>query len=116
MAATRFNPKARAEEIAAELKAAQEKQAAYDEAIDTAVKHAGRTRAEFVEMLYEHFDIPAEKTPRLKDGEPVKTKSGETVMVSTDKDEAVRIEKLAAKFEQLVSAAERSQHASPQPR
>ena len=102
---TKFNPKARAEEIAAELKAALEKQQAYEEAVETAVKHAGRTRAEFVEMLYEHFGISPEKTERKdKDGNVVKTKTGEPVMVSTDKDETQRIQKLAAKFEQLVEA------------
>lgn len=104
--AAKFNPKARAEEIAAELKAAQEKQKAYDAAIDKAVKDAGRTRAEFVEMLYEHFGIEPEKTPRLKDGEPMKDKDGKTVMVSTDKDESQRIAKLAEKFEEMVKVYE----------
>ncbi|WP_218220429.1 hypothetical protein [Nesterenkonia sp. Act20] len=109
----KFNPKARAEQIAAQLKAAQEMQDAYDQNIETAVKHAGRTRAEFVEMLYDLFDIGPEKTPRMKDGQPVKDKRGETVMVSTDKDESIRIGKLAAKFEVLVNDFQRRQREDP---
>lgn len=104
--AAKFNPKARAEEIARQLKEAEEAKAAYDAAIDKAVKDAGRTRAEFVEMLYDYFGIEPEKTPRLKDGEPMKGKDGKTVMVSTDKDESQRIAKLAEKFEEMVKVYE----------
>lgn len=114
MAANKFNPKARAEEIAAELKAAQEKQKAYDAAIDKAVKDAGRTRAEFVEMLYEHFGIEAERTERRdQDGNVVKTKKGNVVTVETDKDESKRIATLAEKFEEMVKVYEASSQAKP---
>lgn len=103
----KFDPKARANEIAAQLKAAEEAQAAYDATIDEALKHAARTRAEFVEVLYEHFDIEAETTVRKgKDDKPVLDKNGEQVRVKTDKTEEKRIEKLAEAFEQLVKAAE----------
>lgn len=104
-----FHPKARAEEIAAQLKAAEEEQRRYDTSIDEAVKNAGRTRAEFVEVLYDHFGIEPETTERRdKNGQPVLTKDGDPVVVKTDKDETVRIEKLAKKFEQLVAKAESS--------
>lgn len=104
-----FHPKARAEEIAAQLKAAEEEQRRYDASIDEAVKNAGRTRAEFVEVLYDHFGIESETTERRdKNGQPVLTKDGDPVVVKTDKDETVRIEKLAKKFEQLVAKAESS--------
>lgn len=103
----KFNPKARANEIAAQLKAAEEAQAAYDATIDEALKHAARTRAEFVEVLYDHFGIEAETTVRKdKNGQPVRGKDGEQVRVKTDKTEEKRIEKLAKAFEQLVKAAE----------
>lgn len=104
---TKFNPKARANEIAAQLKAAEEAKAAYDAAIDDAVKHAGRTRAEFVEMLYAHFGIEPETTERVdkETGEPKRDKHGDVVRVKTDRDESVRIEKLAAEFEALVERA-----------
>lgn len=102
-----FDPKARANEIAAQLKAAEEAQAAYDATIDEALKHAARTRAEFVEVLYDHFDIDAETTVRKdKNGQPVRDKDGEQVRVKTDKTEEKRIEKLAEVFEQLVTTAE----------
>lgn len=123
MANTRFNPKARAKEIARELEAARKKQEQYEEAIDAVVgkeaKPAARTRAEFVEMLYDHFGIEeSPRTPRKdKNGNVMKKKgTDEAIMTPTDRDESERIEKLAAKFEQLVSAAERSQQAVPQPR
>lgn len=104
-----FHPKARAEEIAAQLKAAEDEQRRYDASIDEAVKNAGRTRAEFVEVLYDHFGIEPETTERRdKNGQPVLTKDGDPVVVKTDKDETVRIEKLAKKFEQLVAKAEAS--------
>lgn len=104
-----FHPKARAEEIAAQLKAAEDEQRRYDASIDEAVKNAGRTRAEFVEALYDHFGIEPETTERRdKNGQPVLTKDGDPVVVKTDKDETARIEKLAKKFEQLVAKAEAS--------
>jgi hypothetical protein len=102
-----FDPKARANELAAQLKAAEEAEAAYNATIDEAVKNAGRTRVEFVEALYEHFGIEAEMTARKdKDDKPVLDKSGKPVMVKTDKDEAKRIAKLAVAFEQLVGRAD----------
>lgn len=108
---TKFNPKARADEIAAQLKAAEEAQASYNAAIDEAVNHAGRTRAEFVEVLYDHFGIEPESTVRKdKEGKPVLNKDGEQVVVKTDKDEAVRIEKLARAFEDLVARDESKTH------
>lgn len=103
----KFDPKARANEIAAQLKAAEEAQTAYDATIDEAVKHAARTRTEFVEVLYDHFGIEAETTVRKdKNGQPVRDKDGEQVRVKTDKTEEKRIEKLAEAFEQLVKTAE----------
>lgn len=116
----KFNPKARAEEIAAQLKAAEEAEKLYAETIDEAVKNAGRTRAEFVEMLYDHFDIEPETSARKdKNGEVIRSKDGAAVQVKTDKDESVRILKLAEKFEQLVAKAEASSAAEspakPQP-
>lgn len=113
MATTKFNPKARAEEIARQLKEAEEAKQTYDAAIDKAVKDAGRTRAEFVEMLYDYFGIEAEKTPRLKDGQPLKDKAGKTVMVPTDKDESKRIATLAEKFEEMVTVYEASRQPKP---
>lgn len=111
---TSFNPKARAEEIAAQLKAAEQAQKDYDASIEEAVKHAGRTRAEFVEVLYGHFGIDPEVTERKdKNGDVVTGKDGQPVRVRTDKDETVRIEKLAAKFEELVAKAEVSKEGSP---
>lgn len=105
MTTTKFNPKARANEIAAQLKAAEKAQAEYEATITEAVKHAGRTRAEFVEMLYTHFDIDAEATERKdKNGDAVKTDDGKVVRVKTDKDEAKRIVKLAEAFEALVES------------
>lgn len=104
-----FDPKARANEIAAQLKAAEEAQAAYEATIDEAIKNAARSRVEFVEMLYEHFDIQAETTVRNdKSGQPVRDKDGEEVRVKTDKNEEKRIARLAEAFEQLVAAAERN--------
>ncbi|PRI10519.1 hypothetical protein [Leucobacter massiliensis] len=106
----RFDPKARAKEIAAELKAAEQQQREYDDAIDEAVKHAGRTRAEFVEMLYRHFGIDAEMTERrTKEGELMRTKDGSPILVKTDRDEGHRIARLAERFEELVLQAERGQ-------
>lgn len=105
MTTTKFNPKARANEIAAQLKAAEKAQAEYEATITEAVKQAGRTRVEFVEMLYAHFDIKSETTERKdSEGHPVKDKSGSPVLVRTDKDEAKRIVKLADAFEALIDS------------
>lgn len=104
----KFNTKSRAAEIAAQLKAAEEAQKAYDDAIAEAEKHAGRARVEFVERLYDHFGIEAETTVRKdKNGQPVRDKDGEPIRVKTDKNEEKRIENLAEAFEQLVDAAEK---------
>ncbi|OYO00738.1 hypothetical protein CGZ95_08940 [Enemella evansiae] len=104
-----FDPKARANELAAQLKAAEEAEAAYNATIDDAMKNAGRARVEFVEALYEHFGIEADSTPRKdKDDKPVLDKSGNPVLVKTDKDETKRIAKLASAFEALVKRAESS--------
>lgn len=109
MSAKKFNPKARANEIAAQLKAAEAAQAAYDATIDEALEKAGRNRVEFVEVLYEHFGIEPEVTQRKdKDGNVVLSKNGEPVTVKTDKDESVRIEKLAQSFERLVEQADKT--------
>lgn len=114
MATTKFNPKARAEEIARQLKEAEEAKQAYDAAIDKAVKDAGRTRAEFVEMLYDYFGIEAERTERRdQDGNVVKTKKGNVVTVETDKDESKRIATLAEKFEEMVEVYEASRQPKP---
>lgn len=103
-----FSTKSRAEEIAAQLKAAQEAQQAYDDAIDEAVKNAGRTRVEFVETLYAHFGIEPETTERTdKNGKPVLNKDNQPILVKTDKDESKRIEKLAAALESVFAEAER---------
>lgn len=115
MSSKTFDPKARANELAAQLKAAEEAEATYNATIDEAVKNAGRTRVEFVEALYEHFGIEAEMTARKdKDDRPVLDKNGSPVMVKTDKDETKRIAKLAAAFEQLVARAEGSGGGSKQ--
>lgn len=110
----KFDPKARANEIAAQVKAAEEEQKAYDDTIAEALKSAGRTRVEFVERLYEHFDIPREMTERRdKDGAAVRGKDGQPVKVRTDKNEEARIQKLAAAFERLVEKTSASPAQSP---
>ena len=107
MTTNTFDPRARAKKIAADLKAAEAAQAAYDASITEALNNAGRTRVEFVEELYKHFGIEAETTPRKdKDGKPVVDKNGAPVLVKTDKDESKRIAKLAEAFGTLVAAAE----------
>lgn len=110
MATTKFNPKARAEEIARQLKEAEEAKQAYDAAIDKAVKDAGRTRAEFVEMAYDYFGIEPVKVERRdkETKEPMRDDDGNIVMVNTDRDESKRIEKLAEKFEEMVKVYEAS--------
>ncbi|GAA1450947.1 hypothetical protein ACFP47_11430 [Nesterenkonia lacusekhoensis] len=115
MATTKFNPKARAEEIARQLKEAEEAKQAYDAAIDKAVKDAGRTRAEFVEMLYEYFSIEPVKVERRdkETKEPLRDEEGNIVMVNTDRDESKRIEQLAEKFEEMVKVYEASRHPKP---
>lgn len=103
MTMTKFDPKARANEIAAQLKAAEEAQAQYDATIAEAMKNAGRNRVEFVEMLYTHFGIDEETSSRTDgNGDPVKGKNGKPVVVKTDKDETKRISKLAEAFSALV--------------
>lgn len=103
-----FSTKSRADEIAAQLKAAQEAQKAYDDAIEEAVKNAGRTRVEFVENLYAHFGIEPETTERTdKNGNRVLNKDNEPILVKTNKDETKRIEKLAAALEAVFERAER---------
>lgn len=95
--------RSRAEEIASQKKALEDAEKEYKKSIDDAVKHAGRTRAEFVEKLYDYFDIDTETTERRdKSGEVVRGKDGRPVEVKTDKNEAVRIQKLAEAFARLV--------------
>lgn len=99
--------KNRAEQIVAELKAAQEAKQRYDEAIDEALANAGRARVEFVEMLYEFFGIEEESTERTDGSGAVKrTQSGKVIRVKTDKDESKRIARLTEAFEQLVQQSE----------
>ncbi len=106
--------RSRAEEIASQKKALEDAEKEYKKSIDDAVKHAGRTRAEFVEKLYDYFDIQPETTERRdKDGEVVRGKDGLPVEVRTDKNEAVRIQKLAEAFAQLVDGQDDAEEAGP---
>ncbi|MFP3397650.1 hypothetical protein SB749_15070 [Brevibacterium sp. SIMBA_078] len=106
--------RSRAEEIAAQKKALDDAEKAYNKSIDEAVKHAGRARAEFVEKLYKYFGIEAETTLRRdKHGEVVRDKDGRPVEVKTDRNEAVRIQKLAEAFAQLVDGQDDAQDAEP---
>jgi hypothetical protein len=107
MTQKRFSTQSRAAQIAAQIKAAEEEQKAYDAAIDDALKTAGRARVEFVEKLYEFFDIDPEMTPRRdKATGEVITKDGEPVLVRTDRKEERRIERLARAFEAFVNREE----------
>lgn len=78
------------------------------------MKYAGRTRAEFVEKLYDYFDIDTETTERRdKGGEVVRGKDGRPVEVKIDKNKAVRIQKLAEAFAQLVDGQDKVEKAGP---
>lgn len=104
MTSTKFSAlRSRAEEIAAQKKALADAEKAHEKALDDAVKHAGRTRAEFVERLYDFFEIePLTTERRDKNGDVVRDKDGRPVAVKTDRNEAVRILKLAEAFARLV--------------
>lgn len=106
--------RSRAEEIAQQKKALEEAEKEYKKSIDDAVKHAGRTRAEFVEKLYDYFGIEPETTERRdKDGEVVRGKDGRPIEVKTDRNEAVRIQKLAEAFAQLLDGQDEAEEAGP---
>lgn len=104
-----FSTQSRAAQIAAQIKAAEEEQKAYDASIEEAMKSAGRARVEFVETLYEFFGIDVETTPRRdKETGEILQKNGEPVLVKTDKKEVHRIERLAVAFGELVEKAQRA--------
>lgn len=106
--------RSRAEEIASQKKALEDAEKEYKKSIDDAVKHAGRARAEFVEKLYDYFGIEAETTLRRdKHGDVVRGKDGRPIEVKTDRNEAVRIQKLAEAFAQLVDGQEQAQDTEP---
>jgi hypothetical protein len=104
-----FSARSRAAKIAAQIKAAEEEQKAYDASIEEAMKSAGRARVEFVETLYDFFGIDIETTARRdKETGEILRKNGEPVLVKTDKKEVRRIERLAAAFGELVEKAQRA--------
>lgn len=104
-----FSTQSRAAQIAAQIKAAEEEQKAYDASIDEAMRSAGRARVEFVETLYDYFGIPPETTVRRdKETGEILRKDEEPVLVKTDKKEVRRIERLAAAFGELVEKAQRA--------
>lgn len=100
----RFSSKSRAAEIAAQQKAAQEAQKTYENSLKDALKHAAPARVEFVENLYSYFGIEAESSPRIdkETGEPMRAKDDSIVMVKSDRNEHVRIEKLGKEVGELL--------------
>lgn len=107
----KFDTKSRAAQIAAQKKAAEDAQKAYDASLKEALKHAAPARVEFVENLYSYFEIEAGTTARIdrETGEPVRAKDGSIVMVKTDRNEHARIEKLGSSLADLFSALDDAQ-------
>ena len=99
----KFDTKSRAAEIAAQKKAAEDAQKAYEASLKDALKHAAPARVEFVENLYSYFGIEAGTTALIdkETGDPVRAKDGSIVMVKTDRNEHARIEKLGASVGEL---------------
>lgn len=107
----KFDTKSRAAQIAAQKKAAEDAQKAYEASLKDALKHAAPARVEFVENLYSHFEIEAGSTARIdkETGEPVRAKDGSIVLIKTDRNEHVRIEKLGAALGGFFSVLEDAQ-------
>lgn len=103
--------KTRAEEIVAKEKALEQAKKENDKHIDEVLKHASRTRAEFVEKLYTFFDIEPETTERKnKEGEVIRDGNGDPVTVKTDRTEAVRIQKLDEALARALDGRQRTEN------
>ena len=101
----------RAEEIVAKEKALELAKKENDKRIDEVIKHASRNRAEFVEKLYNFFDIEPEMTERKsKEGEVIRDGNGDPVTVKTDRTEAVRIQKLDEALAHALDGSQRTEN------